>query len=340
MPPQVPRGCSCGQDHLPMVACDGTEGEESLQVHVCNTDPIPVEIENVTIDITEPITVEGAVDIGNLPLVDCEGNEAVRSAICGVVDVSGSTVSVDQPITVTGTVNIGTIPEVEVKNDAGNPLPVSGTVTANAGTGPWPVTDDGGSLTVDGIVATNAEKAEDSPHVSTDIGNFVLAVRNDAAIALTSLDGDYSPFAVDSAGRMGITDLGGSITVDGSLTISSTPSITGGLSVYRNLDVNATGQVIKGSVGQVYNISVTNRGNQERFLKLYNKATAPTNADTPLMTIPLGGVAGNSINVHDIVTDIGFAFPLGIGIRATTGLIDGDNVNPGANEVVAVIGYK
>lgn len=29
------------------------------------------------------------------------------------------------------------------------PVPVSGTVTANAGTGPWPVTDNGGSLTVD-----------------------------------------------------------------------------------------------------------------------------------------------------------------------------------------------
>lgn len=33
------------------------------------------------------------------------------------------------------------------------PVPVSGTVTANAGTGPWPVTDNGGSLTVDGTVA-------------------------------------------------------------------------------------------------------------------------------------------------------------------------------------------
>jgi hypothetical protein len=32
---------------------------------------------------------------------------------------------------------------------------VSGTVTANAGTGPWPVTDNGGSLTVDGTVGVN-----------------------------------------------------------------------------------------------------------------------------------------------------------------------------------------
>jgi len=33
-------------------------------------------------------------------------------------------------------------------------VPISGTVTANAGSGPWPVTDNGGSLTVDGTVAT------------------------------------------------------------------------------------------------------------------------------------------------------------------------------------------
>jgi hypothetical protein len=38
-------------------------------------------------------------------------------------------------ITIDGTVNIGTMPEVEIKNDSGNPIPVNGTVTANAGTG-------------------------------------------------------------------------------------------------------------------------------------------------------------------------------------------------------------
>lgn len=40
--------------------------------------------------------------------------------------------------------------------DNGGSLTVDGTVTANAGTGPWPVTDNGGSLTVDGTVTANA----------------------------------------------------------------------------------------------------------------------------------------------------------------------------------------
>jgi hypothetical protein len=34
------------------------------------------------------------------------------------------------PWTITGTVNIGTMPEVEIKNDVGNPVPISGNVTA------------------------------------------------------------------------------------------------------------------------------------------------------------------------------------------------------------------
>ena len=52
-------------------------------------------------------------------------------------------------------------PEVSIQN---TPLvvdgsavtqPISGTVTANAGTGPFPISDNGGSITVDGTVAVN-----------------------------------------------------------------------------------------------------------------------------------------------------------------------------------------
>ncbi len=47
-----------------------------------------------------------------------------------------------------------------------------------------------------------AEKEEDTAHTSSDIGTFVLGVRNDNAAALTGTDGDYSALAVDSAGRL------------------------------------------------------------------------------------------------------------------------------------------
>ena len=40
----------------------------------------------------------------------------------------GGTVSIGNTVDVSGTVNIGTMPEVEIKNDTGNPIPVTGTV--------------------------------------------------------------------------------------------------------------------------------------------------------------------------------------------------------------------
>lgn len=54
---------------------------------------------------------------------------------------------------------------------------------------------------IEGTVATNAEKAEDAIHSSGAIGNFVLAVRNDANTPLAA-DGDYTPFTTDAQGRL------------------------------------------------------------------------------------------------------------------------------------------
>jgi hypothetical protein len=58
------------------------------------------------------------------------------------------------------------------------------------------------------------DRAEDSVAASGDSGYPIVAVRNDAAASKTSADGDYSMLATDAAGRLGIADLGGSVTVD------------------------------------------------------------------------------------------------------------------------------
>lgn len=44
--------------------------------------------------------------------------------------------------------------------------------------------------------------AEDAAHTSGDLGQFVLAVRNDAGTALAGSDGDYIPLATDSTGKL------------------------------------------------------------------------------------------------------------------------------------------
>ena len=61
---------------------------------------------------------------------------------------------------------------------------------------------------------------EDAVAAGGETGVAIIGVRNDAAAAKTSTDGDFGMIALDSAGRVGIADLGGSITIDGSVSIT------------------------------------------------------------------------------------------------------------------------
>lgn len=114
------------------------------------------------------------------------------------------------------------------------------------------------------------------------------------------------------------------------------PTTSGGLTIYRNIDLDETGQNIKGSTGQLYGYYFYNAAATVRYLKFYNKATAPTvGSDTPVLTLPLPpGAAG-----HVEFTD-GIAFSTGIGAGATTGVADNDTGAPSANDVVVNILYK
>ena len=47
------------------------------------------------------------------------------------VSIGNTTVSIGNTVDVSGTVNIGTMPEVEIKNDTGNPIPVSGNLSVS-----------------------------------------------------------------------------------------------------------------------------------------------------------------------------------------------------------------
>src|SRR5436309_1163183 len=88
---------------------------------------------------------------------------------------------------------------------------------------------------------------------------------------------------------------------------------------YRNLDLGTTGQVVKGSAGEVGGWYVANNAASARFLKFYNKASAPTQADTPQLTLQIpAGAAANTL------APTGIDFTTGISVRATTGVADND----------------
>ena len=119
-------------------------------------------------------------------------------------------------------------------------------------------------------------------------------------------------------------------------TVSLVPATSGGCSVYRNINMGATGAAIKASAGQLYGWYLSNRNSTTVvYVKIYDKGSAPSSADTPIYTLAVP--AGSAANV---AFPNGVQFALGIGIRATTGVADNDNTGPSANDVIVNVNYK
>lgn len=122
---------------------------------------------------------------------------------------------------------------------------------------------------------------------------------------------------------------------DGSQKARVVPAITGGLKVYRNINLSANGVNIKSSAGQIYGWYFFNHATVVRYVKLYDKASHPlVGHDTPFMTIALPAGGGANVNFTS-----GITLSHGIGVAATTGVGDGNSAAPTANDVIANIIY-
>lgn len=104
-------------------------------------------------------------------------------------------------------------------------------------------------------------------------------------------------------------------------SVSRIPSAAG--------SVNAT--LAKASAGAVFNISGYNAAAAVRYLKLYNKATAPTvGTDTPFVTLALPATAAFNIDLH------GLKFSTGIGYGTTTAAADNSTAAVTAADIVGL----
>jgi hypothetical protein len=129
-----------------------------------------VEISN---GVGDPIPVAGTVSVSNFPATQAvtgtfwQATQPVSGSVSvsnfpATQPVSGSVSVSNFPATqaVTGTFWQATQPvsgTVEVTNDVGNPLPISGTVTANQGTSPWIVSSTGGSTNIATFPSTSTD---------------------------------------------------------------------------------------------------------------------------------------------------------------------------------------
>ena len=131
-------------------------------------------------------------------------------------------------------------------------------------------------------------------------------------------------------------------TVSGTVTAtvastSLTPSTTLGYSTYNKFisaaSLNPT--LVKGSAGTIGSILVYNSSASVKYLKLYNKATAPTvGTDTAVLIIPCPPGL-NSIKI----TGQGWRFATGIGFGVTGAYPNNDTTNIAANEIIINISY-
>ena len=130
------------------------------------------------------------------------------------------------------------------------------------------------------------------------------------------------------------------IANDSTGQVGIVPLTAGGLSISRVISAASTNATsAKGSAGQVYGWYLSNINVAVRYLKLYNKATAPTvGTDVPVMTIAIpGNTAGAGANVEFTT---GIAFSTGIAYALTTGVADADTAAVAANEIVVNLMYK
>jgi hypothetical protein len=134
---------------------------------------------------------------------------------------------------------------------------------------------------------------------------------------------------VDASGAV----VGGAGTSAGNVGL--TPRTSGGLSIYRNIDLDETGVSIKASAGQLYGWYIYNAAATVRYVKFYNKATAATvGTDTPVLTLPLPATSGANVEFSQ-----GIAFATGIAAGATTGVADNSTGAPAANDVQINVFY-
>jgi hypothetical protein len=118
--------------------------------------------------------------------------------------------------------------------------------------------------------------------------------------------------------------------------VGITPRTTGGLTIFRSLDIDETEEEVKATAGHVFGWYFYNDGAADVSVKLYNATTANVTVGTTTPVITLTLPAGAAANTF---TDIGIAFGTAITVAAVTEIADNGTTAPAANQVVGNIFY-
>ena len=141
--------------------------------------------------------------------------------------------------------------------------------------------------------------------------------------------------ALDSATLSALEGVNATVSGTVTVTAGTVNPVVPATPYFLNSAATTNGALILAGTSNVSSFYATNEGATAAYIKLYNKATAPTvGTDVPEMTIPVPaavsgvpGVATIPIGFH------GFRFALGLGIAITRNAVHTDTTAIGAGEV-------
>lgn len=182
------------------------------------------------------------------------------------------------------------------------------------------------------IVAQNGSTAPASTTTLT-VG-FIQAEEDDdrQKVRISSCD------PAGGAGGMPVQLMGGTTAVTGTLTSAGTTTNTPvtPTQAFVNSAASTNATSTKASAGTVWSVQASNINAAVRYLKLYNKASAPTvGTDVPVLTVPLpaGGVAQVDGGAN------GLRFGTGIAWALTVSAADSATDAVAASEIKVAISY-
>jgi hypothetical protein len=292
------------------------------------------------------LSVQGASGGTALPVA--VGNFPATQAVSGAVTVA------NLPATqaVSGAVTVSNLPATQAVSVAALPLPAgaataanqSSLVTTTLGTAARVVLVD--PTTGNGSLVQAFHNADNQAVGATSYGLMTGGVDQ-----LINAAGNLDRKRAVSGDAMAVTGLAAEVPMlwNGASYDRATGSAARGMDVAlkpsasslapssariaATASTNATS--VKATAGNVYHIVAANMATSARFLKLYNKATAPVvGTDTPLVTLYLPAGGG-----YSDVFDIPLGFTVGIAYAVTGGVGDGDTTAVAANDVHGVLLY-
>lgn len=164
------------------------------------------------------------------------------------------------------------------------------------------------------VTLTNLEKAEDAAHTTGDKGIMALGVVQTSLAGTSATNADYAAMSLDAVGRL--------------KTVSEFRAADGKAN-FRGIGPTATAATPLTAAATLFEINLENGDAGTNCVKLYDKATAATDSDTPIRVVVL--LAGTG---RQLVFPQGLKLTNGLSIRAVTEKLDNGTTGAAANTVL------